>query len=45
MFKKNSSNLAVEEIIQRKEEKEKPDKNSLEKPCKKKNVKPTVLFC
>jgi hypothetical protein len=39
----NSNN--VQEIVQPKEEKEKVDKNSIEKPCKKKCVKPTVLFC
>jgi hypothetical protein len=33
------------EIIQRKPEKEKRDKNCLEKPCKKEKVKTTVLFC
>jgi hypothetical protein len=50
--KKAETNLAVLksnkqdiEIIQRKPEKEKIDKNCLEKPCKKEKVKPAVLFC
>lgn len=50
--KKPETNLAIlkshtraVEIIQRKPEKEKRDKNCLEKPCKKEKVKTTVLFC
>ena len=34
----------VEEVVKRKDEEPKPDKNCLEKPCKKK-VKNVVLFC
>jgi hypothetical protein len=39
------SHINASEIIQRKPEKEKRDKNCLEKPCKKEKVKPAVLFC
>lgn len=51
--KKPETNLAIlkshisqaDHIIQRKPEREKRDKNCLEKPCKKEKVKPSVLFC
>jgi hypothetical protein len=43
MFKRSSTDKETE-IIQRKEEKEKPNKNSLEKPTKKKDDKPRILF-
>jgi hypothetical protein len=45
-FLKNYINdINAIDIIQRKPEKEKRDKNCLEKPCKKEKVKPAVLFC
>lgn len=52
MLKNNVTNLGVikcyrgllEEVVKRRDIEPKPDKNCLEKPCKKK-VKNVVLFC
>lgn len=51
MLKNNFTNLGLikcykvaEKVVNIEPKKEKPDKNSLEKPCKK-AVKPTILYC